>query len=261
MNLDKVLLHTVEENEGNVLPQQESEELGYGFQIIDSLLFSRKTQDVAEHLGRLVALSNTENEHISFYINNYFESFLDIDNFWEEGERESLKHYFDGLNFELIKSLNRTGIALWWNGFTDVLIHSRQYELALDTFADHASQCFNLWYFEKSVDAEELNDSLLSYYVRVLAKIPKAQLVRLFEDGGVRFKETLPRLTKMLVNNYPELIERYFVFDFEGFIQRGLCEGLTEGKDFTDALVNATDEERRFLLSYGFEDNFMKNVF
>lgn len=110
-------------------------------------------------------------------------------------------------------------------------------------------------------DAGQLSDLLLSYYIRVLALVPKAKLVHLFEDGGTRFKEVLPRLARLLVNNSPELIEQYLVFDFEGFIQKGLCNGLTEEKEITDALALATDKERRFLLSYGFEGNFMPNVF
>lgn len=261
LDLSNVLLEAVKRGEATLLTDEQITEFGNEFEIIDALMFSREEQDISRNLGRLAALANAKDQHISFYIENYFEGFLDLQDFWAENERESLRLYFANLNLELVESLNRTGIAFWWNSFIDILVHTGQFELILDRFSKHASQCFDLRYFDEASDAGQLSDSLLSYYARVLAIIPKAQLVHLFEDGGVRFEEILPRLARLLVNNYPELIEQYLVFDFEGFIQKGLCKGLTEEKEITDALALATDEERRFLLSYGFEDNFMPNVF
>lgn len=255
MNLDNILREAVKNGEETPLVDEQIIEFGNGFEIIDALMFSREKQGISEHLGRIAALANAEDQHISFYIENYFEGFLDLQNFWAENERESLKLYFADLNFELVESLNRTGIALWWNSFIDILVHTGQSELVLDRFSKHASQCFNLWYFDRASDAKKLNDELLSYYAQLLSVIPKAQLVNLFENSSeVRFQAALPRLAKALVNNHPEFIERYFDFDFEGSVQRALCKALTGAYEFTDCLEVSTIQEKRFLLKYGFED-------
>jgi hypothetical protein len=261
MDIDNVLLEAVKRGEATLLTDEQITEFGNGFEIIDALMFSREEQDISRNLGRLAAFANGEDQHISFYIENYFEGFLDLQDFWAENERESLTLYFADLNFGLVESLNRTGIALWWNSFIDILVHTGQSELILDRFSKHASQCFDLRYFDKASDAGQLPESLLSYYVRLLATIPKARLVGLFENGSERFKEALPRLSRILINKYPELIENYLIFDFEGFIQKGLCNGLTGDREFIDALEVATAQEKHFLLTHGFKGDFMTDKF
>ncbi|MCP9478737.1 hypothetical protein NNA33_12485 [Marisediminitalea aggregata] len=262
MDLDIILFEAVNRGEKSLLLDEQVLEFGNGFEIIDALMFSREEQDISKHLGRLAALANAEDQHISFYIENYFEGFLDLQDFWAENERESLKLYFADLNFELVESLNRTGIALWWNSLIDIFVHTRQFEFVLGQLSKLAGQCFNLKYFDRASDAKKLNDELLSYYAQVLSVIPNAQLVNLFENSSeVRFQAALPRLAKALVNNHSGLIERYLDFDFEGSVQRALCKALTGASEFTDCLEVSTIQEKRFLLAYGFEDKHTSITF
>lgn len=150
MDLDTVLRKAFKKGEETLLVDEQVIEFGNGFEIIDVLMFSQEKQDISENLGKLAALANSEDQHISFYIENYFEGFLDLQDFWAENARESLKMYFADLNFELVESLNRTRIALWWNSFIDILVHTGQSDLVLDRFSKHASQCFDLRYFNRA---------------------------------------------------------------------------------------------------------------
>jgi hypothetical protein len=166
MKLDDFLLKTVSEHEYRNLSEDEIYNLGGNFEILNRLMFSKSRKDIAENLGDVTALANTENQHISFYMNNYFEVFLETQNIWAEDDQNNMLKYFNSLNFELIKSLNNTGIALWCYAFIDILLYTGQHELILDKFIEEAAQCFNLSFFDAAFDEEKLSDEVLSYYIK-----------------------------------------------------------------------------------------------
>ena len=253
MRLDDILQAVLEEEpHKNWLSEDKIDEVAYGFDIIDMLMFSKNSEDIVKNVKDLVFLASVNKESISFYINNFFEAFLDNQNLWEHETQHFLNSHFQDMNFELIKSLDRTDIASCWEAFIDVLLYSGMSELILDEFSELASRCFNLRFFDDAVDENELSDTILSYYIRLIPKVEKSTLNHLFGDPSARFLESLPIFTRTLVEQHPELIAEYMLLDLDGTVRKALCKGLTNGEEFYDALFGATLKERQFLLKYGF---------